>query len=177
MRPFKAALLVLLAANTIYFVVAETASKGVDSAAWLILLLLFQAETNFGTRMQSRRTRVFVRVLRLLAGAGVFAATLGYIFEENTLDALNAIVWIVLVILLELELRRPLLVRRHPRLFKASAGVVFAALALLVFAWSAAGMWFDAYDAALWLLAFALLELDITSVTLRGHPAGPAKSA
>jgi hypothetical protein len=159
----KAGLFVLLAANTLYFVIAESASKGIDSAAWFILLILFAAETTYATRISSSPpARRALRSVRLIAAGGVIAATAGYFFEENVLDAVNASLWILVVLLLEVELRRPAMVASLPRLFKASAAAAFGGLALLVAIWALLGMWLDAYDAALWLLAFGLIEIDVT---------------
>jgi len=41
----------------------------------------------------------------------------------------------------------------------------------LVAAWLWRGDWFDAYDAALWLVAFATLEMDLLSFIGKGRPA------
>lgn len=162
MSPFKAVLFVLLAANTAYFVFFGTASKAIDACAWLTLLVLFEAETTFGDRLTTRHSQVAVRAARLAAGAGVIAATIGYVFEDNALDAANSALWIAVVILLELELRRPALVERNRRAFNAAAIAVYGGLALLVILWAAARMWLDAYDAVLWLVAFAALELELS---------------
>ena len=162
MIPFKAVLFVLLAVNTAYFVFFGTASKAIDACAWLTLLLLFEAETTFGGRLIAGRRRLAVRAARFAAGAGVVAATVGYVFEDNALDATNSALWIVVVILLELELRLPALAVRNRAAFNAAAIVLYGGLALLVVLWSAAQMWLDAYDAALWLVAFAALELRLS---------------
>jgi hypothetical protein len=161
-RTFKAGLLVLLAANTVYFAVVGTASKGIDAFAWLTLLLLFDIETAYKDRLRSRGAQLGVRAARLLAGAGVIAATIGYVFEEDTLDAVNAVLWIAVVVLLEMELRWPALIARQRTGFNIAAVALFGGLALLVLLWAASGMWLDAYDAVLWLVAFAAIEVDLT---------------
>ena len=161
LNKFKAALFVLLAANTLFFAVDGTPSKAIDAAAWLLLLVLFTAETTFGERLRHRFSQLALRGMRLVAAAGVFAATIGYVFEENRLDAVNAALWILVVILLEAELRWPAIAARHALAFKAAAVVLFGSLALLVVLWAAYGMWFDAYDAVLWLFAFVTIELEI----------------
>jgi hypothetical protein len=159
--PLKAALLALLAANTIYFAVFETASKGIDAAAWLVLLLLFGLETAFAEKLNSARLRLAVHAARLLAAAGVVAATIGYVFEDDALDAVNAVLWILVVIVLEAEIRWPALVARRRLLFNSIAAGLFGGLALLVVLWAAFGMWVDAYDAVLWLIAFGTIEVDL----------------
>jgi hypothetical protein len=161
-KALKAALFVLIAANTFYFALAETPSKGVDSVAWFTLLVLLVAETSFSDRLSRPYAKAILRTLRLVAAAGVLAATVGYLFEENTLDAANAALWILVVILLEIELRWPAVVASSPRFFKTAAAAAFGGLGLLVVMWLSHRMWFDAYDAALWLLAFGLIELDVT---------------
>lgn len=173
MRPFKAALLVLLVANTAYFVVFGTASKAIDACAWLTLLALFEVETGFAHRLTTRRARLAVRASRLAAGAGVFAATVGYVFEDNVLDAVNSALWIAVVVLLELELRRPALVAQGRCALNAVAAGLYGGLAVLVVLWAARGMWLDAYDAVLWLVAFAAIEMDVLR-NLRRSPAGDA---
>ena len=155
-------LLVLLAANAVYFALAGSTSEAIDGAAWLTLLLLFLAETRYGSHLQRIHWRVALRSLRLLAAAGVFAASVGYLFEDDALDAVNAALWIAVVILLEVELRWPAVVASSPQLFKSASVAAFGGLGLLVVIWFSRGMWIDAYDAALWLLAFGLIELDVT---------------
>jgi hypothetical protein len=172
-RTFKAALLVLLAANTVYFAVVGTASKGIDAFAWLTLLVLFDIETAYNDRLRSRGAQLGVRAARLLAGAGVIAATIGYVFEEDTLDAVNALLWIAVVVLLEMELRWPALIARQRTAFNIAAVALFGGLALLVVLWAASGMWLDAYDAVLWLVAFAAIEVDLTRRP-GNSPHGPA---
>ena len=159
---FKAALFVLLSANTVYFAVFGTASKAVDAAAWLTLLALFEAEATFGDRLRVGRRRFAVRAARLVAAGGVIAAAIGYLLEDNALDAANSALWILVVILLEVELRWPALAARNRYAFNTAAFGVFGALAVLVVLWAAAAMWVDAYDAALWLVAYATIERDIS---------------
>ena len=158
---FKGLLFALLAANTAYFAIAGTPTKAVDAAAWLTLLALFQVETLFGSRLATPRRRLTLRAARLLAGAGVFAATIGYVFEDNALDATNSALWIAVVVLLELELTFPEAAARHRYAFGVTAAALYGGLGVLVLLWALRGMWIDTYDAALWLTAFATIELDI----------------
>ena len=159
----KAVLFLLLAANTAYFAIYETTSKGIDSAAWLTLLVLFEAETSFGAHLASARRKLVLRALRLAAGAGVIAASVGYIFEDNALDAVNSALWIAVIVMLEAELRFPRMAERYRTAFGVTAAALYGGLGLLALVWAVRGMWIDAYDAALWLTAFITIELDIVS--------------
>jgi hypothetical protein len=141
-------------------------SKALDAVAWLILLLLFEAENQLVSYLRTARyAGLVLRVVRLAAGAGVIAATVGYVFENDVLDALNSAVWIAIVVLLEVEIRYR--VRQARALFAAIAAALYGTLALLVVMWALRHQWFDAYDALLWLVAFATLELDVLSQTKR----------
>ena len=102
---FKVTLLALLCANTAYFAIGGSISKALDAAAWLTLLLLFEAETQFATQLRSKRQRAIVRTVRLAAAAGVVAATIGYMLEDDVLDAVNSALWIAVVVLLEIQVR------------------------------------------------------------------------
>ncbi|MGZ5090022.1 MAG: hypothetical protein ACXWCY_17330 [Burkholderiales bacterium] len=159
---FKLTLLALLGANTAYFAIGGSISKALDAAAWLTLLLLFEAETQFAAELRSKRQRAIVRTTRLAAAAGVVAATIGYVLEDDVLDALNSAVWIAVVVLLEIQVRYRDRVQRVRPASAAVAVSLYGALALLVLIWAGRDQWFDAYDALLWLVAFGALELDLT---------------
>lgn len=162
----KLALFALLSANTVYFLLEGTASKALDASAWLLLLMLFEAETRFAERLSRGHLRLMLRAMRFAAAAGVAAAAIRYVIEGNTLDAANTFLWIAVVIVLETEIRRPDLVQRARTVFSALAFTLYAALGLLVLAWALRGEWFDAYDAALWLAAFAILETNARAAPL-----------
>jgi hypothetical protein len=159
----KAVLFALLAANTAYFAIAGTLSKATDAAAWLLLLVLFESETRFGAHLQRASARRVLRTARLAAGAAVVAATIGYVFEDNALDALNSVLWIAVVVLLELEVRYRDAVQRMRLTLSSVAACLYGALALVVVMWLVRREWFDAYDALLWLVAFATIEVDLVS--------------
>ncbi len=167
---FRIAVFALLACNTGYYIYAGTLSKGLDAAAWLVLLVLFTLETGFAGYVNGTRIAFAMRTLRLAAGAGVCAAGIGYIIERDALDAINTSLWIAVVVLLELEVRRPQRIARHHLWFTAVAVMLYAGLALLVLVWAWRGEWFDAYDALLWLIAFATIEMDVLKMSAAKPP-------
>jgi hypothetical protein len=157
----KAALIALIAANTAVYVRAGTTSEGLDSAAWLVLLLSFELETGPAGRWIGSRTAVLARGCRLVAAAALVVATLGYFRDAEWLDAANMALWIAVVALLEAQVRHPRAAARYRTAFRALAAVTYSALAALALAWGWRGEWFDAYDALLWLVAFAMIEMNI----------------
>ena len=164
---FKAAVFALLALNTGIFLRSGTFSEGLDSIAWLTLLALFELETGFGRVLRAGPSIAAVHGVRLAALAAVGAAAAGFLYNKEWLDAANSGLWIAVVALLELEIRRPATVAVHRARFTAAAATLYSGLGAVVLVWVWRGEWFDAYDAALWLVAFATIELNVLAAAQR----------
>jgi len=151
----------LLALNTGIFLSSGTFSEGLDSIAWLTLLALFELETSFGQVLRAQSVIAAVHGVRFAALAAVGAAAAGFLYNREWLDAVNSGLWIAVVALLELEIRRPATVAVHRARFTAATATLYSGLGAVVLFWLWRGEWFDAYDAALWLVAFATIEINI----------------
>ena len=156
----KAALFALLACNTAIYLVTGEPGQALDSTAWLTLLALFELENRL-QRDPRRWLGRTIRAIRIAATLAVGAAAMIYAHENEWLDAINSALWITVVLLLELEVRRPQVVAGHRRQYLTATISLYAALGVLVPVWAWRGEWFDAYDAALWIAAFALIEMDV----------------
>jgi hypothetical protein len=62
---------------------------------------------------------------------------------------------------LEVQVRLGPALARYVRLLERLGAALYLGLGAIVLAWMARGAWFDAYDAALWLLAFATIEMNV----------------
>lgn len=169
---FKAALFALIAGNIPLFLAFGTPIEALETAAWFVLLGLYELETG-GYRIGSRRLREAMRALRPVAAAAVAASAAGYALGGEGLDALNSALWIAVVALLELEVRFPRAVARRRAAFALATGALYAGLAALVAVWAARGEWLDAYDALLWLTAFGLIEMNLLRVPARANATSP----
>ncbi len=158
---FKSVLFALLVFNTAAYLLFGTASEALDSLAWLTLLALFTLETGDAERFRAGRANTVIRVVRIVAAITLVAALAGYWRQREWLDVANVALWIGVVGLLEFGIRRPEAVAHHRRSFICASVVLFSALVGLVLAWMLRREWFDAYDAALWLAAFAMLEAGL----------------
>ena len=163
----KAAVFTLLVCNAAYYLFVSAWTKALDALAWLTLLALFALETGFDGRRRARGAMAAIRGLRPVAAAAVGAAAIGYAYQNEWLDAVNTALWIAVVVLLESEVRSPRAVARHRAWFAATAVTRYAGLGVLVLALAWRGQWIDAYDAALWLAAFAMIEMDVLRVSHR----------
>jgi len=168
---FTAAVFALLVLNAAIYLGSGTLSEGFDSLAWLVLLALFQLETGSGRALRARSAVAAVHAIRLAALAAIGAAAAGFLYNNEWLDAANSALWIAVVVLLEAGVRRPAVVAAHQASFAAAAAALYAGLVAVALVWLWQGEWFDAYDAALWLTAFATIEMNIFEAA-RGTPAG-----
>jgi len=76
-------------------------------------------------------------------------------------EAVNACLWIAVVGVLEIQLRLGARLARCVRALELAAAALYLGLAAMVFIWMARGEWFDAFDATLWLIAFATIEMNV----------------
>jgi hypothetical protein len=167
-QALQTGLYALLAGNTLWFAVIGPWTKALDSLAWFALLMLFALETGNARWLDRKHITGAVHLLRFLATAAIVASAVGYVNERDWLDAVNTGLWILVVVLLECELRYPQAVARRRRLFTATAIALYAGIAALLPLWALHGEWFDAYDAVLWLVAFALIEMDALKLARQG---------
>ena len=157
----------LLVLNAGIYLDSGTLTEGIDSIAWLALLLLFQLETGSRQMFHTGAAVAAVHGVRLAGLAAVAATAAGFLYNNEWLDAANSGLWIAVVVLLEVEVRRPVMVAAHRALFAATAAMLYAGLGALVVVWAWRGDWFGAYDAALWLVAFVTIEMNVLAAAQR----------
>lgn len=164
---FKIAVFALLAANSANYLVSGTLSEALDTMAWLALLMLFELETGYGSRSWARNMSGVIHVARIFAAVAIGTAAIGYVNDKAWLDVANTSLWIAVIAMLEFEVRYPVAVATRRAWFAATASALYSGLAALVLIWAWHGAWFDAYDALLWLTAFAMMEMDVLGISRR----------
>lgn len=177
---FKWSVYALLATDVVLYGLYGRLTEFIDTAAWVVLLLLFEWETG-GWPLPARGVRALHGV-RWLASAAVVVAVAGYALEAVWLDFCNEATWLGVVALLELEVRLPPEAVRLHRLRRLLASLLYLALVGFLLAWAAMGFgdedpqaaWLDTWDALLWLVAFVVIELNVFGV--RGVPRGPHRA-
>lgn len=172
---FKAMVFGLLAWNMAVFIHSGTLAEGVDSVAWLILLALFELETG-GVSLPRRRSAL-IHGARLLAAVAIPVAAVGYVLDEEWLDAINAALWIAVVLMLEFQVRFPRFAARHRAAVVAVATGLYSSLGWVALAWLWRSEWFSAYDAVLWLVAFVTIEVNVLQAVRRWPAADRAALA
>lgn len=160
---FKWGVYTLLFINMSIFFINQTVAEGMESFAWLMLLMLFEYET---LKLNKFDISLFERYL--IHGGRVTAyifilysvytyASVQYISKNGILDILNALIWLLIVALIEYELYSPKKDRAR-LIFKV---LLYSALFVIALFWGINEEWFDFYDAVVWIVCFFFIELNI----------------
>ena len=173
---FKWIIYALLAGDVVLYSLYGRLTELIDTAAWLVLLMLFEWETG-GWPLRARWIPALHGV-RLLASVAVVVAVVGYALERVWLDFFNEATWLGVIALLELEIRLPPGAVRLHRMRRAIAVVLYVALVGFMLNWAVMGLgeenpqaaWLDTWDALLWLVAFVVIELNVFGVRDAGKP-------
>jgi hypothetical protein len=181
----------------------------IDTAAWVILLLMFELETwVLEDRHFTRAVSWSLHALRAICYLFILSAFYGYvvdaIFVYQTLplasvtdlcrlagqqavvdapgladirflawvDVVNAAVWLLVVLLLEVDVQ----LQEH-NLYEGLAFflstvakiVLYSILAVAVVIWAVKGDFVDWWDALLWLVAFVFIELNVFEWRQKSH--------
>lgn len=161
----------LLSLNVYLFIVEQTLIEGIDSLAWIVLLLLLDWETSrIECQVLPRWERWLLHGLRLAASALIVWAawqysTSDYIAAYGRLDQLNAWLWLAVVLALEYEVRWPGYRYHWEWLLRNAIKVIlYGGLLIIATLWGLSdepGALFDFYDAMLWILCFFTIELNV----------------
>jgi len=176
-RLIKYALYALLAFNVYLFVAVEgSLYEALDSFGWLMLLGVFEWEsTHLEEPVWPARERALLLATNLVAYAIILSAWWGYISTGEVLDATNATLWLGVAGMLAHDVYATgNSGRREWRLRNSIKALLYGALFAVALVWGITGDWLDFYDAALWLLCFFMVELNIFRFETRGARNSPA---
>ena len=145
--------------------IVDTLTSAVDALTWLMLLVLYELEAN-GAAPMAENTMHGIRYVLIAVIGLVFVS---YVHDSEWLDVVNSALWFALIALLELEVRWPEKVFKYRQSYGLSTVTVFSGLVAMVIVWAWQSAWLDVYDATLWILAFASIEVDIFQLLQRKH--------
>lgn len=163
----KLLILALLCLNAFLYAIFDSLSTGIDAMTWLILLVIYELETNSTTLSIAAKTSNKIRTVLIAVIIGVFFS---YLSESRWLDVCNSLLWFALIALMEVEVRHPDIILRHATLSWMLTVGIFAGLLGMAGLWLYDRAWLDAYDALLWIAAFGLIEVDIFHFLKRKQP-------
>ena len=160
---FKLAIVALITLNAVIYAMVDTLTSAVDASAWLVLLVLYELEANGAAPMAEK----MLHGIRDALIAVIILVFVSYVHDSEWLDVVNSALWFVLIALLELEVRWPDKVFKYRQSYWLATMTVFAGLIAMVIVWAWQSAWLDVYDATLWIVAFASIEVDIFQLLQR----------
>jgi len=163
-RIFKFTVYGLLTFN-LYLLIREGFSAEVlDQVGWLILLGVFEWESTTLHRDYHPREKLALGLAQAIGYVTVIAGWIGYWLTALWPEFINATLWLIVVALLFTDVHRPAhfgsLAWRVRNLLKLAT---YAGLVGCAVYWGIYGSLIDFYDAVLWIVCFAVVELNIFS--------------
>jgi hypothetical protein len=162
-RVIKYTIYALLVLDLFFFVRQAPTSAALDSLGWLILLSVFEFET--GRPSETYAAPWHGWAVLTAQGLGyilVLLALSQYVLQQDWLDCINTVLWLLVVFSLAYDVYAPgpygNLEWRMRNLIKT---LLYAGLAGIAMSWAFTGDLFDFYDAALWVVCFLVVERNI----------------
>lgn len=150
----------LLTLNAVLYAALDSFVAAADAFAWLALLLSFELETAGLPSSIQEKTLHRIRNALLII---IVLVTFAYLLMGDVLNFANSILWIGLIGLLEMEVRAPGMVENHSKLYWLASVFVFIGLVAMVGISFWSGAVLDGFNNMLWIVAFALVEVDLFS--------------
>jgi hypothetical protein len=137
--------------------------KALDQIGWLLILGVFEWETRQPAADGSRRRIIGVPLGFELLGYGfALYALANYWNDRIWLDVANSMLWLAISTTIWLDILRPVgaeaAAHKHRHRVKL---VLYAGVFLCAVLWGIEGALLDFYDAALWILCFFAIEMNL----------------
>ena len=145
--------------------------KAIDQVGWLLILGVFEWETRQPVTNASRRRMLgWPLCVELLGYACALFALANYLHDRNWLDVVNSLVWLAISVTIWLDILRPVaaVTSAHRRRYIAKLGL-YSATFVCAALWGVEGARLDFYDAALWILCFFAIEMNLLRFVTLGQ--------
>jgi hypothetical protein len=163
---FKYTVYTLLVVNVWVLVRAAGADefvpyKAVDQIGWLLILGVFEWETRQSSDGGRRLLGWPIAVELIGYGCALFALA-NYWVAANWLDVGNSIVWLAISATIWLDILHPAAAETPAQRRRGGVKLLlYAATLVCAVLWGIAGAVLDFYDAALWILCFFAIEMNL----------------
>lgn len=167
-QAFKAVVYVALLANVgIFMWDADSvfAPKAIDQFGWVIILAVFEWETG---RLQLGQALTRISPGALTAELAGYACALyalsHYISIRDPVEIANAVAWLAISALIWVDLFRPDGARGLIR--STLRWGLYLVTFLCALLWWRVGAWLDFWDAAIWIVCFFVIEINIFGLNI-----------
>ena len=169
-QAFKALVYLALLANVGVFMWAADdvlAPKAIDQIGWVIILAVFEWETGRLQQGAALTSISPVALLAELAGYGCAAFALNYyVAIADPVEIANASAWLAISVLIWVDLFFPDGARGPLR--SGLRWALYLVTFLCALLWWRDGAWLDFVDAAVWIVCFFVIEINIFGLQLPG---------
>ena len=160
---FKYMIYALLTFNIYLFAMNGTFTETIETAAWVVILALFEWETyHLKEEHWSVIEKGIISVLSFFGYSVVLFSCYSYFIEAEWLDFINSLTWIFVILVLQYDIYFP---GHYGKSEWTARNILKFTLygALFVFAviWGVQGEALDFYDAFLWMLSFFVIEMNV----------------
>lgn len=160
---FKYMIYALLATNIYLFSVNGTFTETIDTAAWVVILALFEWETiSLKEEYSGILEKIFIAFLTLAGYSVILFSAYSYYLESEWLDLANSITWILVILVLQYDVHFPGHYGQSEwtkrNIIKL---VLYGALFCFAVMWGIQGEALDFYDSFLWILSFFVIEMNV----------------
>lgn len=160
---FKYTIYALLAINIYLFSINGTFTETIDTAAWVVILALFEWETiSLKEEYSGIIEKIIIALLTLLGYGVILYSAYSYYLDREWLDLANSIAWILVILVLQYDVHFPghygksEWTKRNIIKF-----ILYTALFCFAAIWGIQGEALDFYDAFLWMLSFFVIEMNV----------------
>jgi hypothetical protein len=160
---FKYTVYALLALNIFLFFKYSSPHEGIDSLGWVILLAIFEWQTRERRKLPGTVDgKVLFFGIHTVAYGLILYAWSKYYLVNDWVDFLNETVWLVVVVLIEIDVYLGAENPWHKHWgHHTLKGLLYAGLFALAVKWGLDGDWLDFYDGALWIVCFFAIEMNL----------------
>lgn len=160
---FKYMIYALLTFNIYLFAINGTFTETIETAAWVVILALFEWETyHLNEEHWSIVEKGIISVLSFFGYSVVLFSCYSYFIEAEWLDFINSLTWIFVILVLQYDIYFP----GHYAKSEWTARnilkfTLYGALFTFAVIWGIQGEALDFYDAFLWILSFFVIEMNV----------------
>ncbi len=163
---FKYTVYSFLAFNIYLYALNGSFTETIDTAAWVVLLGVFEWETHSSLSLSSDYSgwteKWILGILGTAAYLVILYSAYCYYEEAEWLDVANSVTWLLVILALQYDVYFPGNFHKTEWAIRNwTKAILYTALLVFAIMWGMQGEVLDFYDAFLWMLSFVVIEMNV----------------
>lgn len=152
-----------LIVDMLLFLFGATLNEALDSIGWLLLLGTFEYEsTSLNEEYVGPWEKYLLMAVQTLGYGIALKVTVTYGLEHDWMDVANSTLWLLVCATIAYDIYAPgEFGSAEWRIRNAVKMALYMALVAVAVTWGVEEQWLDFFDASLWIICFAVVELNI----------------